>query len=115
MTSATISGLTQGATTLGEVASSGATAAASLYHYGVQGFDDIRSQYLPPSEHVLRTSTFGSRCCAVVALHVMLRSFAVMEDEQLVWSFRENLHLRDVSTRRCRTRSSPRSLGRSTH
>ena len=54
VSSATIQGLTQGAATLGDVVSGGESAAASLYHYGVQGFDNIRSQYLPPSEHVLR-------------------------------------------------------------
>ena len=52
LTSAAVAGLAQGAQTLGDVVISGDSAAASLYHYGVQGFDNIRSQYQPPSTHV---------------------------------------------------------------
>ena len=52
LTSAAVAGLTQGAATLGNVVSNGDTAVANLYHYGVQGFNDARDQYEPPSLHV---------------------------------------------------------------
>ena len=52
ITSATVAGLATGAQTLGNVVSSGDSVVASLYHYGVQGFDNVRSQYEPPSTHV---------------------------------------------------------------